>query len=70
MMKTKIRVTCLDTDEALYFVAWSPMDAMQQLIYYLNLSHKDPTAAVQMLGGGRTLSVVHNGKTWSCPNWR
>lgn len=68
-MKINVRVFCLDTGEELHFVAWSPMDAMQQLIYYLNLSKKDPAAHVEVLGGGRTLSVVHNGKTWSCVNW-
>ncbi|MPM06330.1 hypothetical protein SDC9_52629 [bioreactor metagenome] len=61
-------VFCLDDGKKLYFASKTPLLAMQSLIYYLNLSHTDKSAKVELLGGGRTLSVVHNGKTYSCLN--
>lgn len=63
-----IEVLCLDTGKRLYFTAGTPMQAMNQLIYYLNLSEQDEFARVQLLGEGRTLAVVHGGQTWSCLN--
>lgn len=62
------RVFCLDDGKELYFSSKTPLQAMQSLIYYLNLSHEDKSAKIDLLGGGRTLSVVHNGKTYSCLN--
>lgn len=67
-MKKLIKVFCLDTHEGFFFLSRTPYEAMLSLIYYLNISHRDKTAKVQLLGGGRTLSVVHNGNTWSCLN--
>lgn len=61
-------VFCLDTGRRLYFDARTPLEAMNKLIYYLNVSHKDDDAKVQLLGHGRTLSVVHCGLTYSCLN--
>ena len=58
----------LDTGKSLYFVSRTPLEAMNALLYYLNLSKKDNSAKIQLLGGGRTLSLVHAGETWSCRN--
>ena len=63
-----IEVLCLDTGKRLYFSAGIPMQAMNQLIYYLNLSKRDESARVQIPGGGRTLAVIHGGQTWNCLN--
>lgn len=64
-----IEVLCLDTGERLYFSAKTPLQAMQSLIYYLNISKRDDNAKVLLKGGGRTLSVEHSGKTYSCRNF-
>lgn len=61
-----IRVYCLDTNEGLWFDAQTPHEAMEKLLYTLNLAHLDPEAHILELGGGRTLTVVHSGRTWSC----
>ena len=62
-------VVCLDKPHnGYYFVKSTALQAMQALIYFLNLSHNDPNAVVNMYGGGRTLSVTHNGLTYSCIN--
>jgi hypothetical protein len=63
-----IRVYCLDTNEGLWFDARTPYEAMEKLLYTLNLTRFDPDACILELGGGRTLTVVHSGRTWSCPN--
>jgi hypothetical protein len=37
--------------------------------FTLNVSECIPAGAkIQLLGGGRTLSLTHNGETWSCLN--
>jgi len=64
-----IGVFCLDTKRTLYFDAKTPYEAMEKLIYYLNLSHKDPNAKIQLVGKGRHLTVIHNGKTYSVRNF-
>ena len=61
-----IKVHCLDTNERLWFSAQTPREAMEKLIYTLNLTGFDPAAHIHELGGGRTLTVVHSGRTWSC----
>lgn len=63
-----VRCTCLDTGETLTFASHTPREAMESLIYFLNLHHRDENAQVSELGGGRTLSVTHCGQTWSTTN--
>lgn len=63
-----IRCYNLDTHQELYFTARAPYKAMEKLLYTLNLKRKDTGAKIQLLGGGRTLSLIHNGETWSCLN--
>lgn len=62
------RVFCLETHRNLYFVSRIAIEAMKSLIYYLNLSVLDMGACVEIAGGGRTLTVVHNNLTYSCIN--
>jgi len=62
------RIMCLDTKQAFWFKAQTPYLAMKALIYYLNLSHKDTTAKVEITESCRFLYTVHNGKTWSVNN--
>ena len=62
------RVFCLETHRNLYFVSRTALEAMKALIYYLNLSVLDRGARVDLAGGGRTLTVVHNNLTYSCIN--
>lgn len=64
IIPTMKRVFCLDDQTELYFSANSGYEAMQKLIYFLNLSHKDDNATIELCNG-RTWSVVHNGKTYS-----
>lgn len=60
-----IKVFCLDDRRELNFFANSGYEAMQKLIYFLNLSHKDDNAKITLCNN-RTWSVVHNGKTYGC----
>ncbi len=62
------RVFNLDTHQVLWFAKPTAYQAMEALIYYLNLSKRDKNAKIQLCGGGRTLSVIHNGETWGCIN--
>lgn len=50
------------------FTAFSDESLTDEDKLYLNLSKKDNSAKIQLLGGGRTLSLVHAGETWSCRN--
>ena len=63
-----VEVLHLGTQEQLFFCSKTPYQAMQSLIYTLNLKRQDKTARVNLLGGGRTLSVEHCGETYSCLN--
>ena len=67
-MAKSYRVFNLDTRKSLYVVKPTAYQAMEALIYYLNLSHLDKDAKIQLCGGGRTLSVVHNREMWGCIN--
>lgn len=67
--KRLYHIICLDRPhDGWYFLAPTALQAMQSLIYYLNISHVDKESIVNMYGGGRTLSVTHNGLTYSCLN--
>ena len=67
-MKRFIDVYGLDTHEKLTFSAATPYEAMQHLIYYLNLSHQDNDAKVQTTKSGLHLFVIHNQRTYSVIN--
>jgi len=64
-----IDVYCLDTQKVFYFDAATPYQAMEKLLYYLNLSHLDEDAKIQLVGKGRHLTVIHNGNTYSVRNY-
>lgn len=67
--KKLYHIMCLDKPRSgWYFLAPTALQAMQSLIYYLNISNVDKDAIVNMYGGGRTLSVTHNKITYSCLN--
>lgn len=63
------KVVCLDTGEALWFQAHTAYQAMQKLLYYLNLKHKDDSAVVNMTGSCKHLFTIHNGKYWTIANY-
>ncbi len=67
-MAKSYRVFNLDTHESAWFVKPTAHQAMEALIYYLNLRHLDTEAKILLCGGGRTLSVTHCGETWGCIN--
>lgn len=60
-----IMVFCLDTNEEFYFVADNGEDAINKMLYTLNVSHTDKNAKIQLINN-RTWSLVHNGKTYGC----
>ena len=59
------KVFCLDDNRTFMFFANSGYEAMQKLIYFLNLSHKDDNSKIELCNE-RTWSVVHCGKTYGC----
>lgn len=63
-----IEVVCLDSRQKLWFSAKTPYQAMEKLIYYLDSQRKDKDAKIALVGGGRVLTVLHSGRTWSTLN--
>lgn len=59
------RVFCLDDGIEYFFVAISGYDAIQKMLYVLNISHKDNNAELELCNG-RTWSLTHYGKTYAC----
>ena len=60
-----IKVFCLDDRSEYLFTATSGYDAMQKMLYTLNLVNKDESAKIELCNG-RTWSLQHNGKTYAC----
>jgi hypothetical protein len=60
-----IKVFCLDDGSEYLFSAASGYEAMQKMLYTLNLSHKDGNAEGELCNG-RSWSLKHNGKTYAC----
>jgi hypothetical protein len=60
-----IKVFCLDDRVEYLFSATSGYEAMQKMLYALNLEHKDGNAEIELCNG-RTWSLKHNGKTYAC----
>lgn len=46
------------------FEAETPQDAMEKLLYTLNLRRHDPNAKIQLTKSGKHLFVEHFGKTY------
>ena len=59
------KVFCLDNEKEYYFDAISGYDAIQKMLYTLNLEHQDDNAKIE-LQNDRTWCLVHNGKTYGC----
>ena len=59
------KVFCLDDGMEYFFVAISGYDAIQKMLYTLNITHKDTNAEIKLCNG-RTWSLKHNGKTYAC----
>lgn len=60
-----VKVLCLDDGKKYYFDAFSGFEAINKMLYTLNLSYKDSNAKIELCNG-RTWSLTHNGKTYSC----
>lgn len=59
------KVFCLDDGMGYFFVTISGYDAIQKMLYTLNITHKDDNAVLELCNG-RTWSLRHNGKTYAC----
>lgn len=59
------KVLCLDDGKEFIFTAISGYDAIQKMLYTLNLKHEDKNAKLELCNG-RTWSLEHNGKTYAC----
>ena len=59
------KVFCLDDGMEYFFVAISGYDAIQKMLYTLNLKHEDKNAELELCNG-RIWSLKHNGKTYAC----
>lgn len=60
-----ITVFGLDTHERLTFQARTPYEAMQKLLYTLNLKHMDKTAKIEKTNSNLHLYTVHCGNTYA-----
>lgn len=59
-------VYCLDENmREFIFLASSPYQAMQKMLYTLNLSHLDEQATIDITESGLHWTMDHNGKTYS-----
>ena len=58
----------LDTKERLGFISDSAQQAMESLLYFLNLYKKDDSATIQHTKSDKNLFLVHSGETWSIKN--
>lgn len=58
-----IRVFCLDTGAWFSFSATSPREALEKMLYTLNLSRRDDAARITE--NKRTLSLEHCGLVYS-----
>lgn len=59
------KVLCLDNGTEYLFDAASGYDAIQKMLYTLNLSCRDDKASIELCNG-RTWSLTHDGKTYAC----
>jgi hypothetical protein len=59
------KVLCLEDGMEYLFDATSGYDAIQKMLYTLDIAHKDCKAKIQLCNS-RTWSLEHNGKTYAC----
>ena len=60
-----LKVLCLDDNVEYFFNTTSAYDALQKMLYTLNLKHEDKNAKIDLCNG-RTWCLTHNGKTYGC----
>lgn len=58
----------LDTGAELGFTAQTPYEAMQKLVYTLNLKKHDNMATINKTENGLYLWLKHSGETWVVRN--
>lgn len=61
-------VTCLEDGKRYLYVNCTPYEAMQRMLYTLNLSREDPNARINKTVSGMHLYIEHNGKTYAVRN--
>lgn len=59
------KVLCLDNGMEYRFTADSGHEAIQKMLYTLNLSHQDDDATIELCND-RTWCLTHNGKAYAC----
>lgn len=50
------------------FTADTGAEAINKMLYILNVRNYDPNAHVETIGKGRTLTLCHHGLTYACLN--
>lgn len=63
--KKRFEVVCLDDQQRFTFQAVTAEEALQKMLYTLNLSHMDRAATIQQTGSGKHLFMDHGGKTYA-----
>ena len=58
------KVLCLENGNEYYFDANNGYDAIQKMMYTLNISHEDKDANIELCNN-RTWNLTHNGKTYA-----
>lgn len=59
------KVLCLEDGSEYFFNAISSYDAIQKMLYTLDIAHKDHGAEIELCNS-RTWSLRHSGKTYAC----
>ena len=58
----------METGTGYTFQAWSAYEAMQKMLYTLNLSRKDPDASINKTESGLHLYLEHCGSIYAVRN--
>lgn len=61
-------VMCLDTGILYGFIATTPYEAMQKMIYTLNISNEKRDIIINKTISGEHLYIEHSGKTYAIRN--
>ena len=60
-----IGVFCLDDDKTYYFDVKTPYEAMEKMLYKLNIAHYDPRAIIDKTPTNKCFYIEHNGKCYA-----
>lgn len=63
--KKRFEVVCIDDQRRFIFQTETAEEAMQKMLYTLNLSHMDRAATIKQTGSGKHLCMDHGGKTYA-----